>query len=157
QISAKRLKLDVNNLRNFFFAETPEDNDVVDAIQELRLEVLAQTFTNIALGKTDADIRGHDDDGIFEVHRPPFAVCKPPVVKNLQHHIPHIGMSLLDFVEQNNAIGSAPNAFRQVTAFLIADIAWRRANQTSDRVFLHVFGHVDPNHGAFVVEKELGE
>src|SRR3546814_1304504 len=42
-------------------------------------------------------------------------------------------------------------------AFLIADIARRRADQPRNRVLLHEFAHVDAHHGAVIVEQEFGQ
>ena len=42
----------------------------------------------------------------------------------------------------------------QHAAFLIADIAGRRADQAGDRVLFHVFRHIDAKQRLFVVEQE---
>src|SRR5258708_4951140 len=47
--------------------------------------------------------------------------------------------------------------FGELTAFFIADIARRRADQTRNAVLLHVFGHVDADHQLFIVEQKLRE
>ena len=44
-----------------------------------------------------------------------------------------------------------------MSAFFIADISRRRANHARDGVLLHVFGHVEPHHGALVIEKKFGQ
>ena len=46
-----------------------------------------------------ADIRGHDYDDIFKVHRPPLAIRQPAIVEHLQKDIEDIVMGLLDLVE----------------------------------------------------------
>ena len=66
-------------------------------------------------------------------------------------------MRLLDLVEQDDLIGPAPHRLGQHAAFLIADIARRRADQPGDAVLLHELGHVDADHGVGVVEQEIGE
>ena len=66
-------------------------------------------------------------------------------------------MRLLDLVEQDDLIGPAPHRLGQHAAFLIADIAGRRADQPGDAVLLHELGHVDADHRVRIVEQEFGE
>ena len=49
QIFAQRLQLDVDDSGNFLLAQTPERNDVVDTVQELRFEVLPQRLANVGI------------------------------------------------------------------------------------------------------------
>ena len=51
----------------------------------------------------------------------------------------------------------AADGFGELAALLVADVARRRADQAGDAVFFHVFGHVDADHRALVIEQELGE
>lgn len=46
-----------------------------------------------------ADVRGHDHDGVAEVHRAALAVGQPSVVEELQQGVEHVRMRLFDFVE----------------------------------------------------------
>ena len=91
----------------------------------------------------------------------PWPSVKPSVVEHLQEDVEHVRMRFLDLVEQHDLIGPAPHRLGQRSAFLVADIAWRRADEPGDRVLLHVFGHVDAHHRALIVEQEgcerLGE
>ncbi len=64
-------------------------------------------------------------------------------------------MCLLDLVEQDDRIRSAANGFGQLTAFLIADIARRRSNQSGYRVLLHIFAHINADHVVFVIEQSF--
>ena len=66
-------------------------------------------------------------------------------------------MRLLDLVEQHDLIGPPPHRFGERAAFLVADIAGRRADQARDRVLLHVFRHVDAQQRGLVVEQIFGE
>ena len=45
-----------------------------------------------------------------EVHHPALAVGQPAVVENLEQHVEHVRMRLLDLVEQDHAVraGGAP-------------------------------------------------
>ena len=92
-----------------------------------------------------------------EIDRPALAVGERSVVEHLEQHIEHVGMCLLDLVEQHDLIGSAPHRLGQRTALVIADIARRRADQARYRMLLHVFRHVDAHHRVLVVEQEIGE
>ena len=94
---------------------------------------------------------------VLENRPAPLPVGQPPVVEHLQQHVEHIGMRLLDLVEQHHLIGPAPHRFGQHAALLIADIARRRADQPRDRVLLHELAHVDAHHRVVVVEQEVGQ
>ena len=74
--------------------------------------------------------------GVLEIDRAALAVGQPAVIENLQQHVEDIVVRLLDLIEQNDAIGTAAHGFGQLTAFLVADISRRRADQPSDRVLL---------------------
>ena len=63
-------------------------------------------------------------------------------------------MRFFDLVEQNNAIWLATYCFGQITALLIADIAWGRADQAGDRMLLHEFAHVDTDQRLLGIEQE---
>ena len=99
-----------------------------------------------------ADVRRHDQSGVFEVHRPALPVGQAAIVEDLQHHIEDVRMRLFDFVEQNHRVGFAANGFSQLAAFFKAHISRRRAEQTRDGVLLLILGHIDANHVVFVVE-----
>ena len=66
-------------------------------------------------------------------------------------------MRLLDLVEQEHGVRAAAHGLGQLPAFLVADVAGRRADEPGDRVPLLVLGHVEPHHRPLVVEHELGE
>ena len=67
------------------------------------------------------------------------------------------GMRLLDLVEQHHLIRPPPHRLGERAAFLVADIAGRRADQARDRMLLHVFRHVDADERRLVVEQEFRE
>src|SRR5687768_9155279 len=64
---------------------------------------------------------------------------------------------LLDEIEKDDAVGPAADALGELAAFLVADVAWGRADQAADVVLLHVLGHVDLHEGLGVAEHELGQ
>ena len=64
-------------------------------------------------------------------------------------------MRLLDLIEEDDAVGASADRLGELAAFLIADIARRRSDQSGDRVLLHVLGHIDADHRLLVIEQEL--
>ena len=64
-------------------------------------------------------------------------------------------MGLLDLVEEYHRIRAAADRLRQLSALVVPDIAWGRADQSRHRVLLHVLGHVEPDHRVLAVEHEL--
>ena len=80
-------------------------------------------------------------------------VGQPAIVEHLQQHVEHVRMRLLDLVEEHDLIGPAPHRFGQRAALLVTDVSRRRADQARDRMFLHVFRHVDADQRIFIVEQ----
>ena len=66
-------------------------------------------------------------------------------------------MRLLHLVEQHDLIGPPPHRLGQHAAFVIADIARRRADQPAHGMLLHELRHVDAHHRVVVVEQEARE
>ena len=95
-----------------------------------------------------AEVRGQDDDRVGEIDRAALAVGQAAVVEHLQQHVEHVAVRFLDLVEQHDLVGPPPHRFGQHAAFLIADIAGRRADQPRDRMLLHELAHVDADHRA---------
>ena len=100
-----------------------------------------------------ADVGGHDDEGVFEIHRASLTVGEPAVVEDLQQHVENVVVRLLHFVEEDHAIGFAPDGFGELAAFLVADVAGRRAEEPRHRVFLHVFAHVEAHNIVLAVKE----
>ncbi len=95
------------------------------------------------LQKPRAQVRGHDDDGVFEVHRVAQAVGQLAILENLQQDVVDVRMSLLDFVQQNDRIRRALHPLGQLAAFFVAYISGRRTDELGDRVLLHELRHVE--------------
>ena len=149
-----------------------EHNGLIHAVQELRTEMPPQLFehrflhppvafagvrTLIFQDAGTADVRRHDDDGILEVHGAALPVGEPSVIQNLQQNVEHVVMRLFDFVEQDDAVRTAPNRFRELAAFIIPHISGGRADQARHGVLLLILRHIDADHGALVVEKVFGQ
>ncbi len=96
----------------------------------------------------------HDDQHVAEIHRAALTIGEAAIVQHLQQHIEDIGMRLLDFVEEHDLIGPAAYSLCERAALFIADIARRCADETGDRMLLHVFRHVEAHEGGIVVEQE---
>ena len=130
--------------------ERLELDDLVDPVQELRPEVLRER-----LGR--ADVGGHDDHGVAEVDRAALAVGQAAVVEDLQEDVEDLGVRLLDLVEEDDRVRTAPHRLGQLPALVVADVAGRRADEARDRMPLLVLRHVEPDERPLVVEHELGE
>ena len=87
----------------------------------------------------------------------PWESVKPPVVQDLKENIEDVVMRLLDLIEQDDGERTPAHGLGQLSALFIAHIAWRGANQAGDRVLLHIFRHVDPDHVGFVVKEGSGK
>ena len=142
-----------------------EQDDVVETVQELgpelrpdlRHHLLAHGFGVFAFLLVDeifrADVRRQHDQRVLEVDRAALPVGQPPVVKHLQKHVEDIRVRLLDLVEKHDLIRPPTHRFGQRAAFLVADITRRRADQTRDRMLLHVLRHIDADERRVVVEE----
>jgi hypothetical protein len=104
-----------------------------------------------------ADIGGHDQHRVLEVHGAALAVGEAAVVHDLKQDVEDVGVGLLDLVEQDHRVGPAANRLGELAAFLVADVAGGRADQPRDGMLLHVLGHVDADDRLLGVEHELGE
>src|SRR4051794_64416 len=145
------LDLEVDDLRDVLPVEHVELDDVVEAVHELRLEVLLHA------GSAARDVRGHDQHGVLEVDRAALAVGQPAVVHHLQKDVEDVGVGLLDLVGQHDAVRPPAHRLGELAALVVADISGRRSDQPGHGVLLHVLRHVDADHRLLGVEHELGE
>ncbi len=159
-------ELDVDDRRHVLAAQAVEQDDLVDAVEEfgaempahhrhhLRLDALAVLAFLLADEIFGAEIGGHHDQHVAEIDCAALAVRQPPVVEDLQQNVEDVGMRLLDLVEQHDLIRAPAHRLGERAALVITDIAGRRADEAGDRMFLHIFGHVDTHHRGVVVEQE---
>ena len=64
-----------------------------------------------------ADVRREQDDRVLEVDAAPLAVLHPSLVEHLEEQLVHIGVRLLDLVEQHHAVragGARPRSGRRL-------------------------------------------
>ena len=167
-------QLDVDDLAQVFARQRVEYDDIVNAVQELGPEVLAQRIQQalarigvarvlavhresdgVLLHHAGADVGGHHDHGVLEADRAALAIGEAAIVENLQQHVEDVGMRLFDFVEEHHRIRPAAHLFGELAALFVADVSGRRADHAGDGVLLHVLGHVDADHGLVVVEQVL--
>ena len=72
-----------------------------------------------------ADIRGHNHDRVLEIHGVAEAVGKLAVFENLEQNVENVGVRLLNLVEQDDRVRRPADAFRELTALLVADVTGR--------------------------------
>src|SRR5215212_4080788 len=122
-----------------------EDDDVVDAVEELRAEVLLQLVVDLllhplvvvlatTLGEAQpdrlgdvgcAEVAGEDQHGVLEVDRAALTVGETTVLEHLQQAVVDLLVGLLDLVEQNDRERLAPHLLGELAAFLVADVPGR--------------------------------
>ena len=77
------------------------------------------------------DVGRHDDNGILaNLRSVPRLSVKPAFVHHLQQHVEHVGVSLLDFIQQYDGVGMMAYFFRQLSAFLVTHVSRRSSDQT---------------------------
>ena len=87
--------------------------DLVHAVQELGAEVRraappsrglrAARRCRVVEDVLRADVAGHDDDGVLEIHGAALAVGDAAVVEHLQQDVEDVVVRLFDLVEQDDA------------------------------------------------------
>src|SRR5579872_2678208 len=66
-------------------------------------------------------------------------------------------MRFFDFVQQDDRIRGALHTFGELTAFFVANVSRRRANQFRHGVLLHEFRHIEADQSLLGSEHELGQ
>src|SRR5690606_29392166 len=152
-----------------------KDDDLINAVQELRpeepLELVAifalRMLALIELRRRKAqwatlhhlraNVAGHNDHRVAEVHRPPLTIRQATIVHDLEQRVPDLRVSLLDLVEEDHLVGPAAYLLGQLAALVIADITRRSAKEPADGVRLAIFAHVNAQQRLIVVEQEAGQ
>src|SRR4029077_2234652 len=103
-------ELDLDDRLDLLATEGLEDHDLVDAVQELGPQRLAQALEHEltdALGlfvlaeEVAPEVRGHDDHGIAEIDGATLAVGESAVVEELQQDVEDVAVGLFDLVEED--------------------------------------------------------
>ena len=83
----------------------------------------------------------------------PLPSVRRPSSSSCSSNVQDFWMRLLDFVEQNHGVGTAPHCFGQLAGLFVSDISWRRAEETHTPVcFSWYSDSVYANHCMLVVE-----
>jgi len=107
---------EVDDPLDFGWRQGLEQDDVVDAVEEFGAEVRAKLRHHPAAGvgldltgRRDPvdevlrpDVGRHDDHGVPEIDSAALGVGEASVVEDLQQHVEHVGVGLLDLVEQDD-------------------------------------------------------
>ena len=165
--------LDRDNARHVRALEAVEQDHLINAVEKFRTEIRPNHCHDLLTHRADifiltqihqifrTQVRRHDDQRVAEVDGTALPIGQTAIIKHLQQYVEDIGMRLFDLVEEHDLVGPAPNRLGQRPTFVITDIAGRRANQTRYGVLLHIFRHVEPDHGAVIIEqvtcKRLGQ
>ena len=104
-----------------------------------------------------SDVGSHDEDRVATVHRAALGIREPPVVQDLKQDVEDLGVGLLHLVEEHHGVRMPAQGLGELAALLVPDVAGRRADETGDGVLLHVFGHVQADHGLLAVEEFGGQ
>ncbi|CAN4008419.1 hypothetical protein BFDFBN_BFDFBN_17690, partial [Dysosmobacter welbionis] len=67
------------------------------------------------------------------------------VIQDLEKDVQHIGMGLLNLVEEDHGVGLAADLLCQLARLVIPHVARRGAHQTGDGVLLHELRHIQPD------------
>ena len=105
----------------------------------------------------DADVAGHDDDGVLEVDGAALAVGQAAVVEDLEQDVEDVRVRLFDLVEEDDLVGPAADGLGELAALFVADVAGGRADQPRDRGFSMYSLMSMRIMRLLVVEEELGE
>src|SRR5207237_3757537 len=86
-----------------------------------------------------------------------LGVRQLPVLEDLEEDVEHLGMGLLDLVEEHDRVALAADRLGQLAALVEADIAGRGADEAADVVALHELAHVDLDERVLAAEHDLGK
>ncbi len=68
-----------------------------------------------------------------------------------------VAVRLLDLVEQDDLVGTAPHRLGELPAGIVSDVSGRRADEPRDGVRFGVLGEIEPRHRVGGVEETLGD
>ena len=104
-----------------------------------------------------ADVRGHEDNGIFEIDFFAGRVGQVAVLEDLEQEAEDVGVGFLNLVEEDDRVGPASDEVGQLRALPVADVAGRRADQFRDVEALGELGHVNSNQSVGIVKDGRGQ
>ena len=107
----KLLQLQRHDSGNLLLSEPVEDDYLIDSVDELGLEGSADDLHHGLVSRfhirslhelAASQVAGHDDDRVGEIDKPSLPVGEPSVVQDLEQDVEHVGMGLLDLIEENH-------------------------------------------------------
>ena len=99
----------------------------------------------------------HDHDRIPEIDNSALSVRQPAVVEDLEEERDKFARSLLDLVDENDAVWLATNVFGELSSAVVTDVAGWGTNEAGDGVLLGVLAAIDTDHSVGRVEEKSGE
>src|SRR3712207_2775439 len=143
------LDLDLDNVAHVLALELVEDDDLVDPVEELGTEDLPELARDPALhllvgeallaaaeaqglGLVDglsSDVGGHDEDHVLEVHSATLRVGELAILQDLEKDVEDVRVRLLDLVEEDDRVRTAPDLLGELAALVVANVARRRTDQ----------------------------
>ena len=177
QLLANAIQFQHRDVANFGIGQRRENDRCVNAVEKLRtehpLEFVFHFFARIvefnrATRSAEADprttpnllganVRGHNNDRVAEIHPPTFAIGQVAIFQHLQQQIERVGVGFFDFVEQHHAVWAATHRIGQLAAFAIADVAGRRTDQPRRVETFLKLRHINLDQGFFRAEHKLGQ
>ena len=167
---SQAIDLDFYDSFKLLIGESPEDHDFVHTVEKFRSKMVPKGVEDLLLHRLvgvfiaariqdelATDIGGHDYHRVFEVHGSAVGIGEPPIVEDLKEHVEDIVVGLFRLIEEDYGKGFPPDSLGELTALLIADITRGCADESGHGMFFHVFGHVDPDHGLFIVKETFGK
>ncbi len=145
EVGVHLLHQQLHDLHEVGVGERGEDDDLVEAVEELRVEgaldlaldqllhlvedhVLVAALEAEALALLQvlgADVGGHDDDGVLEVHGVAQAVGELAVLEDLQEQVEYVRVGFLDLIEQDDEVGLVLDTLGELAALFVADVTRR--------------------------------
>eukprot|EP00052_Salpingoeca_macrocollata_P017098 m.138431 g.138431 ORF g.138431 m.138431 type:complete len:427 (-) comp20267_c0_seq1:1212-2492(-) len=164
---AKLLQTDFQDASHVFAGQIVEGDNFVDSVDEFGGKVCLKRLHGLGLharvhssnlcNSLRAEIAGHNDDGVSEVHAMALGVGQMPIIQHLQQKIGDLAVSLFKFVQQHHRIRAAPHSLRQRPALFIAHITRWGAYQPGHAESLHVLAHVHSHKRILRVKHKLSD
>jgi hypothetical protein len=111
----------------------------------------------VRLDPLGSHVRGHDDHRVLEVNRASLGIGQASLIEDLEKYVEDVGMRLLYLIEEQHRVRTPTDLFCELSCLLVANIAWRCTNQTTDGVTLLELAHVDAHHGRLIPEERVGK
>ena len=130
------MNLERDDLADVGAVQRTEDDHRVEPVDEFRAEVSFECFHQLlvhfivrqllfadlvqleskaqgglAADHFGADVGGHDDDGIAEVHFAPLGIREVTLFHDLEEHVERFRMGLFDFVKDHDRVRLAADGF----------------------------------------------